>query len=214
MKQIFEGQMKQILTVGIFCGLFVASSVTWGAVGGSDKVFYRYTNNVGVKVVAQTIPPEFVKNGYDLVTISGDVIKSVPASPTGEDAIRLADARKQAKEQAKIDAQLKRTYSAPQEVEAAKTRALTDLRNNINILNASLSSTKKQLSDQEVAAANLEQSGKNVPAELIKNITTLRQEVKDLSAQIQQRETNYTETAQKYDQDKARVIELLAKPAP
>jgi len=172
------------------------------------KMFYRYTTNDGHKVVSQTIPPQYIRNGYELLTLSGEIIKVVAPAPPEADAERVANERKAAKERARMDVELRRTYSSVQDIESAKARNLLELQNTVNILQANLSSVKLQLKAQEAHAASIERSGKTLTSEVLKNITTLRTEEKDLNVQIKQREAEYQSSADKYEQDKLRFIEI------
>ena len=40
--------------------------------------YYRYNNERGVPVINETIPPEFVAAGYDIITRDGSLIRRVP----------------------------------------------------------------------------------------------------------------------------------------
>ena len=210
-------RLSIFLKLALLGGVTIASSKYAVAADKkeSDKVFYRYKNEQGVKVVAQTIPPKYVPAGYEIVSVNGQVLKTVAASPAAADAERVAKERKAAQEQARADIQLRRTYSTVGEIEGAKNRNLVELRNNINILQANLVSVKSQLKDQETHAAAMERSGKKVSDDILKNITTLRTEEKDVTAQIKQRELEYETSADKYEQDKKRFVEITApKPTP
>ena len=207
MKQRFPS-IPTLLVIG---GLLVASSLN--AFAQTDKkVFYRYTTSDGHKVVSQTIPPQYVRNGYELLTIGGQVLKVVPAAPPEADAERIANERKAAKEQARTDLELRRTYSSIKDIESAKARNLQELSNTINILHANLSSIKAQAKAQEEHAAAIERNGKTVPDDILKNIATLHTEEKDLNNQIKQRQAEYDGAAEKYEKDKARFIEISNPP--
>jgi hypothetical protein len=187
-------------------GVFLAASAQ--VLAAPAKTYYRYVVEGGVKVLSQTIPPQYVRNGYEVVTATGEVLKVVPPAPPESEAARIAQERKNAKEQAKIDAQLRRSYSAVADIDGAKARNLAELRNNINILQANLLSVKSQLKDQETHAANIERNGQKVSDEVLKNIQTLRSEEKDVNAQIKQREIEFQAASDKFDQDKKRFIEI------
>ena len=173
-----------------------------------SKVLYRYINEQGSKVIGQTIPPQYVRAGYEIVAVNGEVIKVVPAAPSDADAERVAKEKKIAKIQERIDLQLRRTYSNANEIDAAKARFLHDSRNNINILQANLLSVNAQLKQQENHAASLERNGQKVPDEVINNIATLQNEAKDAIAQIKQREIEVQEASDKFDADKKRFMEI------
>jgi len=208
MKQQSRSLLKHLL-MGSF---IIAVSSASLAQETDKKVFYRYTTSEGRKVVSQTIPPQYVRNGYELLTIGGQVLKVVPPSPAEADADRIAKERKAAKEQARIDLELRQTYSSVKDIDSAKTRNLQELVNTINILQANLSNVKTQLKAQEEHAATIERNGKTVSDDVLKNITTLRNEEKDLNLQIKQRQTEYETAATKYDQDRARFIEITSQP--
>jgi hypothetical protein len=178
------------------------------------KVFYRYVNEKGVKVVAQSMPPKYVPAGYEVVSLHGDVIKVVPPAPPASEVERIANEKKAAREQAVADVQLRRSYSTPGDIEAAKKRNLEELRGNTTILEANLVSARSQLKDQEAHAAKLERAGQKVSDDILNNINTLRAEEKDILAQIKQRQVEYQAASDKYDQDKKRFIEITATPKP
>jgi hypothetical protein len=50
------------------------------------SVFYRYTNDQGVRVLSQSIPPRYVPNGYEVISRTGRVLKVVEPAPSGEEA--------------------------------------------------------------------------------------------------------------------------------
>ena len=207
MKQRLPFTLKLLLIGGLFITM---SATTWAQakVDEKKKIFYRYTNNEGHKVVAQSIPPQYVRNGYEMLTLSGEILKTVAPAPAEADAERIAKERKAAKEQARVDLELRQTYSSVHDIDSAKTRNLQELVNTINILQANLASTKSQLKVQEGHAASIERNGKTVADDVLKNITTLRSEEKDLNAQIKQREMEHQTAAAKYDRDRNRFIEI------
>ncbi len=208
MKRPIQQMLMRLLLGGFVIAI---SSHTLAQV--NQKVFYRYTTNDGHKVVSQTIPPQYIRNGYELLALSGEIVKVVPPAPPEADAERIANERKAAKEQAKTDAELRRTYSSVLDIDSAKTRNLQELQNTISILQANLTSVKSQLKAQESHAASIERSGKTLSNDVLKNIATLRTEEKELNTQIKQRDTEFQASAAKYEQDKLRFIEI-SKPKP
>jgi len=187
-------------------GMAASAAQTDSKAGG--KVFYRYSNEQGTKVIAQTIPPQYVRAGYEIITVSGEVIKTIAPSPSEADLQRVNKEKADAREQARADLQLHRSYSNVSDIDAAKARNLLELNNNINILQANLVSVKSQLKDQEAHAAAMERGGRKTSDEVLNNIKTLRSEEKDVALQINQRQTELKEAADKYDQDKKRFIEI------
>lgn len=213
MKQRAAILFKLLLT-GFFLSVINSSTTMAEEKKDLGKVFYRYVNENGVKVVAQTMPPKYVPAGYEVVSLHGEVIKVVPPAPPASEVERVAKEKKAARDQAIADMQLRRSYSTPGEIEAAKKRNLEELKGNTTILEANLVSARSQLKDQEAHAAKLERAGQKVSDELLNNINTLRGEEKDILAQIKQRQVEYQAASDKYDQDKKRFIEIMATPTP
>lgn len=199
------------LIVFSLCSILSAEAVTEKK--DSDKLFYRFKDSRGVNVVSSSIPPELVRYGYEIVSINGDIIKSVQASPSDSDADRVARERKAAKEQDRNDKLLRTSYSTIADIDAAKVRRLQQLRDNIAILQANLLSIKSQTKDQETNAANIERAGRKVPDDVLNNINALHAQEKDVNAQIQQREIEYQAAADKFEQDKKRFLVLKQKDA-
>ena len=174
----------------------------------SGKVFYRYINEQGTKVISQTISPKYVRAGYEVVNLRGEVIKVVAASPSEAEAERVNNEKAKARLQAEHDLLLHRSYSNVGDIDAAKQRNLLELNNNINILQANLTSVKTQLKVQEQHAAATERSGRQASDDVLNNIKTLRSEEKEVSAQIKQRQQELETVTNKYDADKKRFIEI------
>lgn len=173
-----------------------------------NKVFYRYTNEQGTKVISQAISPQYIRAGYEVITANGEVLKTVAASPSEADAQRVNREKTAIKAQAQIDLQLHRSYSNVNDIDAAKSRNLLELSNNIKILQTNLANVKTQLKDQEAHAASIERGGRKASDEVLGNIKTLRSEEKEVALQIKQRELELQAASDKYDQDKKRFIEI------
>lgn len=198
----------------VFCKLLALFMLFSVAAHSDDKktpvkVYYRYINEQGVKVLDHSIPPKYVRNGYEVVSMSGEVLRVVAAAPSEEDAERIWREKKIKTDQAKEDALLRRRYSNLNDIEAIKKRSLLELQGNVDILQGNLSSTRIQIENQHARAASIERSGRAVPAETLKLIADLQAEERDIQLQIKQRELEYQSLSDKFDQDKRRFEELM-----
>ncbi len=205
--------MRNLLCITITCCSLLLGSIALAATEANSKVIYRYKNKEGVTVLDSKIPPEYVNDGYEIVSRSGKILKVIPPAPKGPEADRLRKEKLQREEQAREDLQLRRAYSNVADIDAAKARNLESLRGNISILQANLVSARKRLQDYQAQAAAVERGGRQLSDELLKNINNLMQEEKDIQAQIKQREQEHKEVAEKFDRDKNRFIEI-SKQAP
>ena len=200
--------MRNLLLVAITCSALLVAG--WaGAVQQTDgKVIYRYKNKDGVTVLNSQVPPEYVNKGYEVMSLSGRVLKVVPPAVQGEEGERLYRERLEREAQEREDIQLRRSYSNVADIDAAKKRNLESLRGNIGILTTNLASARSRLQTYQTQAAAIERSGRPLPDELLKNISNLEQEEKDIQSQIQQREAELESVEKKFDEDRARFIEI------
>jgi len=192
----------------LLCGcLLVPAAVL--AQEAERKVYYRYTNDQGVQVLEDRIPPKYVAKGYEVVSLTGEVIKTVDPAPTAEEAKRMEQEQQARREQERYDKELKRRYSTVKDIRDAKRRNLADLQGNISILESNLNNVRNQISDLETRAARIERSGGQVSDTILNNLSTLRAEVVDLQVQIEQREQEYQAAEEKFDRDIERFREIV-----
>ena len=102
---------------------------------------YRYTNADGVTVVDYQVPAQFVGRGYEILNRDGVVVRVVPRELTDEEkkvlnAQQELEAAASAEEQRlrEWDESLLLRYSTVADIEAAKERALRELRIRMSIL--------------------------------------------------------------------------------
>ncbi len=200
--------MRSLLLILIACGSLLLSDWVVAQNSTSSKVIYRYKNKDGVTVLDSKIPPEYVNDGYELLSLSGKVIKVIKPAVQGAEGERLYRERVLREEREREDIQLRRSYSNVADIDAAKSRNLESLRGNIGILQANLSSARSRLKSYQSQAAAIERAGRQLPDDLLKNINNLVQEESDIQTQIQQREAEYKTVEQKFDTDRKRFVEI------
>lgn len=200
--------MRNLLLVLITCSSLLLSGLAVAQNTSASKVIYRYKNKEGVTVLDSKIPPEYVNNGYELISLSGKVLKTVEPAVQGAEGQRLYRERMEREAREREDVQLRRSYSNVADIDAAKTRNLESLRGNISILQANLTSARTRLQSYQSQAAAIERAGRQLPEDLLKNISNLVQEEKDIQIQIQQREEEYKSVEQKFDEDRKRFVEI------
>ncbi len=183
-----------------------ALTVTAVSVSANGKVFYRYLNAEGVKVIDQQIPPEYVQKGYEVVTSRGEVIKIVEPAVSAEEAEKMAEKRLRDDQLAAWDAELRRRYSRVGDIDAAKERKLAQVKGSIAILDSNIRNLKKQISQQHANAANSERRGRAVPEAVLKTLEALEEELKLTEEQLEQRNEQYRHIEEKYDEDKQRFM--------
>jgi len=177
---------------------------------------YRYTNDSGVVVTGNSIAPEYARKGYQVVTITGTVIQTIPPEPTAEERAKIAQASQDkisAAQQLEQDKQLLLRYSTLDEIQFAKKRKLTEIDNKIVLLNSNVTTLKSQVDTEQQRAAVYERNGQPVPAALLKKIDDLQQELKITEGQVTSRQQELADETTRFDKDIARLT-ILEKNRP
>ncbi len=198
-----------LISLSLICPLLAAAA----PVSEQSKVIYRYKNDKGVTVLDSAIPPEYVSDGYEIMSLGGKVLKVVPPALSGDEAERARILRIAREERAKADLELRRNYSNANDIDAAKQRNLKSIKGNLDILEINLTSLRSKLQDAQSRAAAMERGGRTLTPEILANIATLEQEQVNIQEQIKQRQHEYQQVSDKFDADRQRFIEIT-KPAP
>lgn len=166
-----------------------------------QQVLYRYRDNRGVVSIDDHVPPEFIKNGYQIITRDGRVIEEVGPQLTGAAAEKARAAAAEAKRVQEWDESLLRRYSTTADIESARERALREFDIRISILNSNLQSVKGQIEREQARAADIERRGQQVPAELAESIEDLRSEVAATEEMVSLRKRERAEVYASYQRD-------------
>jgi len=161
---------------------------------GLARNLYRYVNDQGNTVVDYQVPPEYVKNGYEVLSSKGVVLRVVPRQ-LSEEQQKAADAHRQQEEAAQAeekrlrewDESLLLRYSTVEDIEAARERALRDLRIRVSILKSNKFALRQQVENYQSQAAELERRGQKVDAERLQVIKDLQGEIASTDRAISDR---------------------------
>lgn len=165
---------------------------------------YRYTNAQGVKQTASVIPPAYAKQGYEIVSLKGTVLRTVAPEPTAEERAELAkNAQHQVTEsqQREIDKQLMLRYSSVDDIEAEKKRKLAEIDAKEKMLAVNESATEQQIAAEQRKAAQAERNGQQVPESVVTALNNLQQELRVLGNQRQVRVQEMADEAKRFDQE-------------
>lgn len=170
--------------------------------------FYRYTNDEGNTVVDYQVPPEHIKKGYEVLNEKGVVIRVVPRELTPEEQ-KLADAEESRQARALAEEQRLREwdeslllrYSTVEDIEAAKTRALRDLKIRVSILKGNKRSLKQQVENYQSQAAEMERLGKKVDVAHISGIEDLQDQIAATDRAIAERQKEIQAVESAFQED-------------
>ncbi len=135
-------------------------------------------------VVDDRIPTEYASRGYEILNEEGVVTKVVPRELTEEELKQRGVEEKMAAAAAaeeerlrKWDESLLLRYSTIEDIEAARERALRELRIRVSILKSNIRSLKQQVENYQAVAADIERSGGTVDLAQLATIDELQSEI-------------------------------------
>lgn len=181
-------------------------------INAAGENYYRYIDENGVTVWDSRIPPKYVKNGYEVVTVSGRVLKVVPPAPSPEEAEALAAQRERQAKLAERDRYLQRRYSSVDDIEAARERKLADFDASMSILRGSISGIEARIERVQARAASAERAGRQVPGALLENLENLQAELITARQKVEQRMAEKKELEADFDRDIERFATIKSSP--
>ena len=201
----------------IALALFMFAATTALAADKSHQR-YRWTDAQGVVHFDDVLSDAAIQTGYDIVSGSGMKIRHVapPRTPEQQKADDKAEAQKKAAEKAaaeraRDDAQMLAAYPTEHDLSDAQTAQLAMIDQYIQSTQISLESQEKSLTDMLSHAADLERTGKPIPAVLSKQIETLRANVEKQKAYIAAKQQEKVDSAAKFETELAHYREVRAK---
>lgn len=160
-------------TIKLAICLSVLAAGFWVGVAAAQGQYYRYVNEEGVKVMGHSIPPEYVKNGYEIVSTNGRVVEVVEPAPDPE-FVEQERAKAELKAEYEL---LARRYSTVRDIEAAKQRKLVHVDASIVLVDSSLGNIQEEVDDITARAAGFERAGKDVPKNILGTLAALNEKL-------------------------------------
>lgn len=178
-----------------------------------------WTNRDGVRECGNAVPPEYAQQGHEVKSESGLTIGKQGRAKTREEvareraerkiaARRQAEADALAKRQAAADKVLLDTFSTEEDMVLARDGQIANLDSQIRLTEGHISKLQKSLDDMISRAADFERRGKEVPADLTKNIDSVRQQIAENREFITTKQQEQTAIKSKFDTDIERFREL------
>lgn len=219
-----DEQMSRARRIPIMCCRTVLAAVAVTVVFGHAYAgnLYRYKNNAGVIVMDDSVPPQYVSGGYEVLSKSGQVLEVVkpqaeaPLIVTGSDGVAEQEAAEQeaagndGPTQEREDRFILSSYSSTKEIQQAKVRKLDQLEREIKLVESSLADKSKLRVRGQARAANYQRGGKPVPATVTDMLARLDEQELKANQLLVVRRQEYADTQTLYDRYVRRFSELTA----
>jgi len=191
----------------------VAAMLLAASVSGAGM--YKWIDDQGVVHYSDKAPPDVPPKGESVLDKQGREVKKIepPPSPAQIKAKEEEDQRQHAlakvkEDQARKDKALMQSYTSEDEIDIARTRAVSTIDSQINSAQAySADLTSRQ---QNIAKQKAKYAGKPIPAELDHESAAIDAELSHQLILIRQKQEELTMTATRYDAVKQRWHEIMA----
>ena len=196
------------IPIAVTMAFVVDARIVHAAESGHTQ--FRWKDAAGIPHYSDTLTPDALQFGYDVLNVNGAVVKHVERQRTPEElfaeesaAAAEATAKREAERQAQTDQRMLAAYPTEREFIAARQAQLDSIDQNMRAASNSLGVQERSLSDVLARAASFEHDGKAVPDDIKKQIESLRKSAEALRAYIARRQQEKIDATKRYEVDLA-----------
>ncbi len=164
-----------------------------------------WTNDEGVRECGESVPPEYSQKQHQELNERGMVIREKERAKTEEElreearqAAIEAEKQRQQEEQAKQDRILLFTYSKVEDIELARDDQLAAIKANIKVTEKRNEKIQEDLDKRIADAAAAERAGNEPNKALLKDIESLKRQIRNNERYIEKREEEIREIEEEY----------------
>jgi hypothetical protein len=203
------------LLAGLAAHVAVALVASVFAGTASAAGTYKWTDEQGVVHYSDKAPPETPAKGATMLDKQGRQVKKIDPPLTVEQVKTKADEEERQRglaktkdDQARKDRALMQSYTSENEIDIARSRAISTLESQIKSAEAfSADLTRRQ---KNVAKQKAGYGGKPIPIEIEREATAIANELSRQAILIRQKQEELTQVTAKYDTITQRWREILA----
>ncbi|MDA0820902.1 MAG: hypothetical protein O3C28_00580 [Proteobacteria bacterium] len=174
-----------------------------------------WKNHEGVRECGNAVPPEFAQQGHQEVSEGGAKVSHTKKAKSIEEleAERRAKqeelaAQERSREQAVVDRVLLDTFSSEDDMILTRDGQIAHLESQVKLTEGHIEKLQASLEELVKEAADHERRGKAPPEKLVKQIGSLRDQLKDNKTFIETKKLEQTHIAEKFAADIERFREL------
>ncbi len=177
-----------------------------------------WENSDGVRECGETVPPEYAQKSHREISNQGITLEESAKVKTEEERLEeerlLAIQKEEEAKKAEAEAQdkiLLDTYSNTDDIQMTSDGKVAALESTINLANKRNEKIQSALDKRTAAAAAAELAGKQPSEELLKDIRSLKRQVKNNNKFIADKRLEQEETRKEYAEKVERFVELTSK---
>ena len=178
---------------------------------------FRWIDENGQVHYSDSIPPQEADRAYSVINKEGITVNSVEQAKTKEQLeedkrlqAQQAEQERLARERANYDRILLDTYTKVSDLEETRDRYIATIEGLIDVSEHKLASLNQELEKLNKTAANLERSGKALPADMHQDIVNLQTQIDRENNFILGQRAQQKDLREKFAADIQRFQELKA----
>lgn len=186
--------------------------------------FYRYKDEHGSYIISNTLPPEAMALGYDIVTPRGNVIEHIAPQKSAADLaedLKLENQKKiekqlseekakQALVQSRKDEVLLKLFSSKEDIIRSRDEKISSIEILVGITKENINRQIKVLKDTKRKAQEIQKSGHPTPVHLQNLLDETRLNIKESKAFLKQKKLEIIDIHNQY-QNQIERFEYLVK---
>jgi hypothetical protein len=191
-------------------------ALTVGFIHEASANTYRYIDDRGRTVHGSTVPPQFVKNGYEVLNDNGQVIQVVPRALSAEERAAQESVRAQQlaeeaalREQQEADSLLMRLYRSPEDIERKRDERVVLLDGQLTAVVAALVKLEAEVTTTQESIDRLTAAGNQIPPQTQETLRIRQQERDRMLAQRDRLVSDKAAAAAEAERDMKRLSELM-----
>jgi hypothetical protein len=207
-----SSKLRAVLLFALFTGL------AHEAVAANT---YRYQDDNGRTIYGSTVPPQYVKNGYEVLNERGVVIQTVPRALTAAElAAQEAERAEQeaaeliARQQKEADDLLMRLYRSPEEIARKRDERVTIIDGQVTALVSSLEKVEADVASIQATVDAQKAGGAEAAPQTVESLRIQTAEKDRLVALRTRLNTERATAISDADRDMTRLAQLLGLPPP
>jgi len=183
--------------------------------------FQCWTNSDGVRECGNSVPPEYSQQRVETLNDKGMVVEIQGPAKTKEqleqekreEELRKAQEAREAEQQRK-DMVLLRTFTTERDLKISYDDKANAIKGIIELRHSSNKILRENLEDLQKKAANFERSGKQIPDEMVKEMQSIKRQIKNNNEFIAEKQQLISELNQEYEANLKRFRELKSRKNP
>ncbi len=203
---------RQVRQLGL---AILGAGLAWAALPADAAGMYKWTDDKGIVHYSDQMPQDAVNKGATVFDKQGRPLKKIEAAPTQEEMRakeaeedRLKSSNRLTQERARKDQALLQSYTSEQEIDFARTRAISTVESQLKSAESYSGDLRRRQAEIEKQKAAL--AGKPVPAALENELVSLNNELGRQDGLIAQKRDEVATINARYDNDKRRWQEISA----